>query len=171
MGTTPKYPLEFYEACLEYKAAPDVKIEIYKDRLKTEKQFEGLMFTHPTKNFNNGVICSAYKTIPTMQDKVLGQMEIAEQLRAVDESDVARLIIERHFMRDIKGNLRKFGMQEFRCVECNNKFRRPPLIGVCDKCGGKLLFTIAEGSIVKYLGPSLELAAKYQLPAYLQQTL
>jgi len=171
MGTTPKYPLEFYEACLEYKAAPDVKIEIYKDRLKTEKQFEGLMFTHPTKNFNNGVICSAYKTIPTMQDKVLGQMEIAERLRAVDESDVARLVIERHFMRDIKGNLRKFSTQQFRCSSCNEKFRRPPLIGICTKCGGKLLFTVTEGSVTKYLEPSINLAEKYNLPVYLKQSL
>ena len=62
-------------------------------------------------------------------------------------------------------------MQQFRCVGCNEKYRRPPLSGICLKCGGKLLFTIAEGSIVKYLEPSIELARKYKLPAYLQQTL
>ncbi len=129
------------------------------------------MFTHDTSNLNSGVTCSAYKSIPNMMDKVRGQMAIAEQLRAVQEADVARLVIERHFMRDIKGNLRKFGMQEFRCVDCNTKFRRPPLVGVCDHCGGKLLFTIAEGSIVKYLAPSLELAERYALPPYLQQVL
>ncbi len=171
MDTTAKYPLEFYEACLEYKAAPDVKIEIYKDRLNTEGQFEGLMFTHPTKNLNNGVICSAYKTIPTMQDKVLGQMEIAERLRSVDQSDVARLVVERHFMRDIKGNLRKFSTQQFRCSSCNEKFRRPPLVGICTKCGGKLLFTVTEGSVIKYLEPSISLAEKYDLPVYLKQSL
>ena len=62
-------------------------------------------------------------------------------------------------------------MQQFRCVVCNEKYRRPPLAGKCLKCDGKLLFTIAEGSVVKYLESSLNLAKKYKLPAYLQQTL
>ena len=98
-------------------------------------------------------------------------MEIVERLRAVDESDVARLVIERHFMRDIKGNLRKFSTQQFRCSSCNEKFRRPPLIGICTKCGGKLLFTVTEGSVIKYLEPSINLAEKYNLPVYLKQSL
>jgi DNA polymerase II large subunit len=107
-----------------------------------------------------------------MQEKVLGQMQIAEKLRAVDADDVARLIIERHFMRDIKGNLRKFSMQSFRCVNCNEIFRRPPLTGKCTKCpGGKIIFTISEGSVIKYMRPAMDLARKYNLPAYLQQTL
>ncbi|MFC1741273.1 hypothetical protein ACFL3V_01935 [Nanoarchaeota archaeon] len=62
-------------------------------------------------------------------------------------------------------------MQEFRCVVCNEKFRRPPLLGKCTKCGGKILFTISEGSIVKYLEPSISLAEKYDLPTYLKQSL
>ena len=109
--------------------------------------------------------------IPSMQDKVLGQMKIAEKLRAVDADDVARLVIERHFMRDIKGNLRKFSMQSFRCVNCNEIYRRPPLCGKCTKCNGKIIFTIAEGSIKKYLEPAISLAKKYNLPDYLQQSL
>ena len=165
-----KYPLEFYQAAMEYKMPWDVKITKYSDWLNTEKQFEGAMFTHDTENFNNGVRCSAYKSIPSMQDKVLGQMKMAEKIRAVDENDVARLIIERHFIRDIKGNLRKFSMQQFRCVACNDKYRRPPLAGKC-KCGGKIIFTIAEGSIVKYLEPALSLAKRYNLPPYLKQSL
>ena len=61
-------------------------------------------------------------------------------------------------------------MQEFRCVDCNEKYRRPPLNGKC-RCGGKLIFTIAEGSVIKYLMPSLFLAEKYNLPSYLKQNL
>ena len=101
----------------------------------------------------------------------MSQMNLAEKLRGVDEADVARLVIEKHFIRDIKGNLRKFSMQQFRCVACNEKFRRPPLNGKCSKCWGKIIFTISEGSIVKYLEPSLSLADKYDLPTYLKQTL
>ena len=106
-----------------------------------------------------------------MEEKLKGQMELAEKIRAVDTSDVARLVIEKHFIRDIKGNLRKFSQQMFRCVNCNEKYRRPPLIGKCIKCNGKVIFTISEGSIVKYLEPAISLAAKYDLPAYLKQSL
>jgi DNA polymerase II large subunit len=166
-----EYPLEFYEQTEKYGMPWDVEVNRFGNVLKTEKQYEGMGFTHDVSDINNGVLCSSYKSIPTMKEKVFGQMDIAEKVRAVDELDVARLVIERHFVRDIKGNLRKFSMQQFRCVGCNEKYRRPPLSGICLKCGGKLLFTIAEGSIVKYLEPSIELARKYKLPAYLQQTL
>ncbi len=171
MDIVDKYPLEFYEAASEFKMPWDVKIKKVNDVLGKKEQYEGFMFTHDVEDINNCVKCSAYKRLPTMQEKVNGQMEIAEKLRAVDEMDVARLVIERHFVRDIKGNLRKFSMQQFRCVSCNEKYRRPPLLGKCVKCDGKLLFTIAQGSVVKYLQSSLDLAKKYKLPAYLQQTL
>ena len=140
-------------------------------RLNTEKQYESFGFTHDLDNLNSGARCSAYKTIPSMQDKLKGQMELAEKIRAVDTSDVARLVIDKHFIRDIKGNLRKFSQQIFRCVNCNEKYRRPPLIGKCTKCGGKIIFTISEGSIVKYLEPAISLATKYNLPSYLKQSL
>ena len=80
-------------------------------------------------------------------------------------------VIEKHFIRDTKGNLRKFSQQIFRCVNCNEKYRRPPLIGKCTKCGGKIIFTISEGSITKYLEPAISLAQKYHLPPYLVQSL
>ncbi len=165
-----EYPLELYEAALEYKQPWEVKVKRVKDVLNTDKETEGFGFTHDVSSINAGVVYSNYKKLPTMMEKVYGQMKIADQVRAVDETDVARLVIERHFIRDIKGNLRKFSMQEFRCVDCNEKYRRPPLSGVC-VCGGKLLFTISKGSVVKYLEPSLFLAEKYDLPPYLKQTL
>jgi DNA polymerase II large subunit len=62
-------------------------------------------------------------------------------------------------------------MQEFRCVACNEKFRRPPLVGKCTACGGKILFTISEGSVIKYLQPTISLAKKYNVSAYLQQAI
>jgi DNA polymerase II large subunit len=171
VDTVWRYPLEFYEACLEYKMPGEVQIETLRKRLNTPGQYEGWGFTHDTSNFNIGVRCSAYKTLPSMEDKLKGQMELAEKIRAVDESDVARLVIEKHFIRDIKGNLRKFSTQEFRCVKCNEKFRRPPLAGKCSVCGGKIIFTISEGSVIKYLEPSISLAEKYKVPNYLKQSL
>ena len=62
-------------------------------------------------------------------------------------------------------------MQQFRCVGCNSKYRRPPLHGRCGRCGGRLIFTIAEGSITKYLKPALDLARKYEVSDYLMESL
>jgi len=166
-----EYPLEFYQACEKYTYPGDFKIEKIGDRLGKENEMYDHFFTHNTSDINEGVRCSSYKSLPTMQEKVLGQMELAQKIRAVDEDDVARLVVDRHFMRDIKGNLRKFSQQEFRCSNCNSKYRRPPLVGNCLKCGGRIIFTVSEGSIIKYLEPSLSLAEKFNLSPYLQQTL
>jgi DNA polymerase II large subunit len=166
-----QYPREMYLAALEYKKPYDVSIELLEKRLNTPLQFEGMGFTHDTTDFNAGILCSAYKTLPSMEEKLQGQMALAEKVAACDESDVARLVIEKHFLRDTKGNLRKFTQQEYRCVNCNEKFRRPPLVGHCTACKGKVVFTISEGSVIKYLEPSLSLARKYNVPAYLKQDL
>lgn len=166
-----RYPLEFYEAAMQQKRTGEVKVEQLKERLGKEGQYEGMGFTHNTTNINAGIRCSAYKTLPSMQEKIRGQMDIAERVRAVDQTDVATLVIEKHFLKDIKGNLRKFSMQIFRCVKCNEKYRRPPLAGKCEKCGGKIIFTISEGSVIKYLEPSINIADKYGVHPYLRQTL
>jgi DNA polymerase II large subunit len=166
-----KYSLKFYQAAMTYKMPWEVNIKQVGDFLDTPNQYEGYGFTHRTDNINAGVLCSAYKTLPSMQDKLKGQMDLAVKIRAVDQRDVARLVIEKHFLRDIKGNLRKFSSQQFRCVACNEKYRRPPLIGKCLECDGKLLFTISEGSVIKYLEPSISLALKYDVSPYLKQSL
>ena len=98
-------------------------------------------------------------------------MELVDKIRAADTSDTARLIIERHFIKDMRGNLRKFSMQQFRCVACNEILRRPPLTGICPACGGKIIFTIHEGGIKKYLEPAIDLAKKYHLSKYIEQSL
>ena len=165
-----RYPLEFYDACNNYKMPWDIKIDQVKNHLYTERQYEKYGFTHDTTNYNAGILCSAYKTLPSMEEKLKSQMDLSVKLRAVDESDVARLVIEKHFMKDLKGNLRKYSMQQFRCVKCNEKFRRPPIKGVCSNCGGKIIFTISQGSIGKYLEPSLSLARKYHVDEYLNNS-
>ena len=148
-----------------------MKIEQIKDRLGTEDQYENMGFTHPLSDINIGVKCSSYKTLPSMEEKLKGQMEIAEKIRAVDQNNVAKLVIEKHFIKDLRGNLRKFSTQQVRCVSCNEKFRRPPLIGKCVSCSGKIIFTVSEGSVIKYLDPSLSLSRKYDVGPYLTQTL
>ncbi len=166
------YPLELYEKAEKGLHSSEVDIDTVQSRLKKgEDAFLNIGYSHDCSDFNLGVRNSAYKILPTMKDKVSNQMELVSKIRAVDTSDVARLVIERHFIRDIRGNLRKFSHQQFRCVACNEKFRRPPLTGVCTKCGGKIIFTISEGSIKKYLEPALELATNFNIPEYTKQGL
>ncbi|MDP2673028.1 MAG: DNA polymerase II large subunit [Nanoarchaeota archaeon] len=173
LGKEKSYPLELYRKA-EKKAHSSEVLEIdnIKKILRNNKDpFKGLGFTHDTENLNEGVSCSSYKLLATMQEKVQHQMELVEKLRSADTSDIARMIIERHFIRDMRGNLRGFSLQEFRCVKCNEIVRRPPLKGVCPVCKGKLIFTIHEGGIKKYLEPALDLASKYNLSPYLKQNL
>ncbi|MBI4139615.1 DNA polymerase II large subunit [Candidatus Woesearchaeota archaeon] len=165
------YQLDFYDACINYKMPWDVKVRQIKHVLRTPEQYERMFYTHETSDINEGVLCSAYKTLPTMEDKLKGQMNLAVKIRAVNAPDVARLVIDKHFLKDTKGNLRKFTTQEFRCVECNEIHRRPPLRGVCKACGGKIIFTVSEGSVTKYFEPMQSLAKKYGVSPYLQQTI
>jgi len=164
-------PLEMYRAAEEEKSPYDINLEQVKERLGGEKEFNDIWFSYDTDDINSGPLCSAYKTLPTMQEKVDAVMELSKKIRAVETRDVARLIIERHFIRDILGNLRKFSMQGFRCVGCNAKYRRPPLVGKCTRCGGKIIFTISEGSIMKYMQPALDLAREYDASPYLLESL
>ncbi len=165
------YPLELYEKAEKELHSGEVNIDTVKQRLaKNVDPYINIGFTHKTTDFNSGATCSSYKTLPTMRDKVESQMILCEKLRSVDHGDVARLIIDRHFMRDLKGNLRKFSQQNFRCSKCNTIFRRPPLGGKCD-CGGKIIFTISHGSIVKYLEPALDLTRNFNVPSYIKQDL
>jgi DNA polymerase II large subunit len=165
------YPLSLYRAAEQLKMPYDVPIKRVGQVIGTEAQYEHFGFTHDTTNFNAGVLCSSYKLLPSMGEKVDAQMDIAVKIRAVDQTDVARLIIEKHFIRDTKGNLRKFSTQEFRCVNCNEKFRRPPLSGKCTACGGKIIFTISEGSIIKYMDYSTLLSKKYNVNSYVRQVI
>src|SRR3989344_337399 len=173
LGKHELYPLELYRKAEKRLRSSEVsEVKTIKEVLKIGGDaFKGIGFTHDTENLNEGVLCSSYKLLPTMQEKVRRQMELVEKLRSADTSDVARMIIERHFIRDMRGNLRGFSTQEFRCVKCNEIVRRPPLEGACPVCRGKLIFTINEGGIKKYLEPALDLAARYNLSPYLKQNL
>ncbi|MFH0831742.1 MAG: DNA polymerase II large subunit [archaeon] len=166
-----KIPIELYRAAEKRLMPNSVKMPQIRDKIGSDEAFQNLHYTHETSDIASGTTCSAYKKLATMQEKVQKQMELVEKIRAVDTSDVATLMIQRHLIRDIRGNLRKFSMQQFRCVKCNEKYRRPSLQGNCTKCGGRIIFTISEGGIIKYLEPALQLAKKYNVPDYVKQSL
>jgi DNA polymerase II large subunit len=163
-------PLALYEAGRKMEQPSEVKISQIKDRIG-KQEFRNLWYEYEVSDINEGALCSSYKRLTSMQEKVQKQMELVEKIRAANTGDVARLVIDRHFIRDIRGNLRKFSQQQFRCSKCNDKYRRPPLAGKCLNCGGNIIFTISEGSIVKYLEPAIQLAENYSVSEYIKQSL
>ncbi|ASJ05501.1 DNA-directed DNA polymerase II large subunit [Thermococcus barossii] len=164
------YPLEFYSATYEMKSPKEIKfIERVEDRLGKPEMYEGLKFTHDTDDIGLGPKMSLYKQLGDMVEKVERQLALAERIRAVDEHHVAETIINSHLVPDLRGNLRSFTRQEFRCVKCNTKYRRPPLTGKCPKCGGKIVLTVSKGAIEKYLPTAKMLVTKYSVLDYTRQ--
>ncbi|MBU4342078.1 MAG: DNA polymerase II large subunit [Candidatus Altiarchaeota archaeon] len=164
------YPLEFYEKTWLGINPSEIKIKTVNDVLDSNP-FSGLMFTHSTGDITGPVIKSRYLKLGKMKEKVDAQLKVAEKIRAIDEKVVAELVINSHFLRDIYGNLRTFTKQKFRCVKCNASYRRVPLSGKCTKCGDRLLLTVSEGSIRKYLGISGDLCRRYNCSPYMDQRL
>jgi DNA polymerase II large subunit len=166
-------PLRFFEEAsrnADPKALTDL-VEVVLHRLGTEQILDPIGFTHEIADINTGTHESAYTQLPTMIDKMTAQLGLAEKTRAVVASDVARRVLSTHLMRDLMGNLRAFSTQRMRCMRCNAKFRRPPLKGVCPKCGGKIAMTVYRGTIEKYLDLARDLVRRYDLGTYNAQRL
>ncbi|MEM2924764.1 MAG: DNA polymerase II large subunit [Methanocellales archaeon] len=167
------YPLEFYEATLKHANPKEFegKIPTIASKLETQYKYQGFKFTHSTSDIAMGPVVSAYKTLSTMMEKMEAQLRLARRIRAVDEKDVAERVINHHFLPDIIGNLHSFSKQQMRCVKCNQKYRRPPLRGICVKCGSRIILTIHEGTVKKYLEASMKIAEEYEVSAYTKQRL
>jgi DNA polymerase II large subunit len=165
------YPLEFYEATLNYTNPKELegKIDLISRRLGTPEQYDHFMFTHSTNDIASGPLHSAYKTLGSMVEKMDAQLALGDKIRAVDASDVAERVLISHFLPDMFGNLRAFSRQSTRCLKCAAKYRRPPLTGVCPKCGGSVILTVHEGSVKKYLEVSKKVAHDYNVSSYTKQ--
>jgi len=171
VDTLARYPIDFYEATLRHEHPKELEdvMDLVSSRLGTELQYEQFGFTHDTDDISAGPKMSSYKTLKTMMDKMNSQLDLAAKIRAVDEADVAYKVIERHFLPDILGNLRAFSKQSVRCPICNITYRRIPINGKCRKCNGKLILTVHEKSVKKYLEISKKVAEKYHIPSYARQ--
>ncbi|WP_148688273.1 DNA polymerase II large subunit [Methanopyrus sp. SNP6] len=154
------YPLELYRKALEYSDAGEAEelIERLEDRLDLPR---GLQFTHDTEAIDLGPTVTRYSKLEKMEEKLEEQLDLAKRIRAVNESDVAKIVLDSHFLPDIKGNLRKFGRQKFRCSRCNAKFNVPPLSGKCPRCGSDILLTIYPATATKYLEPAKRLVEEF----------
>ncbi len=179
--TVDEYPLGFYEETLDYKEPWNLEneIQIGEDIVHSDEPFRH-GFTHDTTDVDDGPSQSEYVTLDEMSEKTSAQLGIGERIMAADEDATAELLLQKHFLPDIRGNLRSFSSQEMRCVDCNEKFRRVPLTNQtiapsgkttaeCPECGGKVLLTISEGTIRKYMQPSKDIIDEYEINPYLRQ--
>jgi DNA polymerase II large subunit len=166
----PRLPKELYEKTLEFAKPSDVLdlVDNVKKRVGTDDQYHGLMFSHNTSSIHSGPTQCLYKRLPTMKEKVEGQITLAERLRAVDQKGVVEGVLTSHFLPDMAGNLRAFSRQKVRCTKCGKKYRRMPLSGECT-CGSNLILSISKGSVMKYLEISNELSKRYPIDPYLVQ--
>ena len=165
-----QYPLRFYESASDFANPKDVEdmMDTVSKHLGTEAQYES-RFTHQTSNIAAGPLNSAYKTLGSMVEKMDAQLALARKIRAVDADDVAERVINSHFLPDMIGNLRAFSRQKVRCVKCGAKFRRPLLSDTCPKCHGRVILTVTEGSVKKYLDTSTRVATEYEVSEYTRQ--
>ncbi|MFX1315633.1 MAG: DNA polymerase II large subunit [Promethearchaeota archaeon] len=168
-----QYPLKFYEATENYVSPSKIEpiMKLVKSRLGTSEQYENLGFNIPTRDINEGPTITAYKTYESMDEKIDAQLHLAKIIKPVDAKKVAEKILSSHFNPDILGNLRKFTIQSFRCVKCNEKFRRPPLSnsGKCPKCGNNVILTVNRGGIEKYIPRALKICKDFKLDSYTKQ--
>ena len=166
-----EYPLELYEAAMAMKEPKEIEkmMDLIASRIGTEKQYEGMGFTHDTNDISNGPKYSAYTTLESMMDKMNAQLMLGKKLRAVDEKDVAVRVLNKHFMPDMIGNLRSFSTQSVRCTKCGEKYRRMTISGYCYKCHNPLNLTVHEASVKKYLEISKTIGEKYGLDSYTRE--
>lgn len=168
--TCREYPLELYEKSLVHADPKIDSIPRIENKIGKPGQFSGFGYTHETSSFDAGPKASTYVTFKSMEDKMKAQATVQGKIRAVDKKDALERVLMSHFLPDIIGNSRAFARQEFRCSKCNTKFRRVPLSGRCSKCGeAKLILTIAQGSVRKYLSIAKDLIRNHGLSAYLGQ--
>ena len=167
-----EYPLEFYEHSEKSSNPTEVLeyLDMVSKRLESPEQYEGYSFSHSSSSINLGPNESRYVTLDSMKSKAIASLELAKKTRASDASYVAEQTIEKHFIRDIIGNLRSFSTQGVRCKKCNTKYRRPPLKDTCH-CGGLLQLNISPASVAKYRQIAGEIAETYGSRKFIRQRL
>ncbi|TFG33889.1 DNA polymerase II large subunit [Candidatus Thorarchaeota archaeon] len=168
-----RYPSQFYEMVANARPPKEVEnlVDIIASRLNSPAQYEGFGFTHNTSSFDSGPKNSRYKILETMDEKLDAQLRLATLISAVDSQDVAQRVLSTHFFRDIRGNLRAYSTQKFRCLKCNRIYRRIPISGKC-VCGeSKLSLTVRQRNISKYLQVTEKIICEHHLDQYMHERL
>ena len=189
VDTMNQYPLTFYEGTMNRPVAKDATkrlgIETVEVRLeKGLNAFEGFGYTHETTDACQSPKNNPYNTLETMKEKTMMQFELGNVIRAVDNEIQAGKLINRHLIRDMRGNLRAYGQQKTRCTKCGASYRRVPIAGKCITilkkdaenpltgevedliCNHKLILTVHHGSVKKYDGLIAEIIERYGCDDY-----
>ncbi len=147
-----RIPLEFYKLAERGGHISELaeKIPTIRTLLRERKELR-MGYTHPQTDLVAHPVESSYKRYESMLDKILGQLDLADKIVAVDESFVAEKMVETHMLSDILGNMRAFLLQGFRCKRCGARYRRPPLTNSCLNCGGEISQTVFRGAVEKYV--------------------
>jgi len=187
VDTLSKYPITFYEGTMSRpvaKKAHELGIETVETRLAKGEDPFIFDFTHDTKSCNQAPPHNPYTTLESMRQKTMMQFELGNVLHSVDNKDQAGRLINRHLIRDMRGNLRAYGQQKVRCTKCGTSYRRPPIAGKCIHiikkdavnpltgetehltCDHKLILTVHQGSVKKYDGLIEDIIIKYGVDDY-----
>ena len=188
------YERQFYEATLEQPHPKDIaeSMDFVERRLGTVAAVRGYGYTHDCDRIDEGPELSAYKTLATMIDKMNGQLNLCQRLRAIDARTVASSVIRSHFLPDLRGNLNAYGRQKVRCLKCGHSYRRMPLAGQCIQaqkavgrglsahgvarnegglCNGRLALTVSEGAVRKYIEVTKHVMEVYGVDTYTRQNM
>jgi DNA polymerase II large subunit len=189
VDTMNQYPISFYEGTMNRPAAKEATkslgIETVEVRLKKGlNAFEGFGYTHETTDACQSPKNNPYNTLESMKEKTMLQFELGNVIRAVDNKIQAGKLINRHLIRDMRGNLRAYGQQKTRCTKCGASYRRVPIAGKCittlEKdaenpltgeiedliCNHKLILTVHHGSVKKYDGLIAQIIEQYGCDDY-----
>ena len=184
-----QYPIKFYEATQDTpkpQMAKESGVEFVKCRLGSDTESRGFGFTHDTDDCSDGPKNNPYNTLDSMRLKTMAQFALGTTLYSVDNKDQSSRLIDRHLIRDMRGNLRAYGQQKVRCTKCGTSYRRPPITGECNQivdtkvdpftneevevmCPGNLILTVTKGSVAKYDGLMNELVEKYGCNEYIKE--
>ena len=183
------YSKAFYEGTKSQPHPSELEdiVDLVDGRVGGVGEVRGYGWTHDSGELDAGPQNSSYKTLETMEDKMLAQLAIGRQLRSVSAARVASQVIESHFLPDLRGNLMAFTRQKVRCVKCAHSYRRMPLAGKCIQttsssgiglgtsqeggtlCGGNVVLTVSEGAVRKYIKITSEVMDTYGVDDYTKQ--
>ena len=183
------YSKAFYEGTKSQPHPSELEdiVDLVDNRVGTVGEIRGYGWTHDSGELDSGPVNSAYKTLKTMEDKMLAQLAIGRRLRSVSAARVASQVIESHFLPDLRGNMMAFTRQKVRCVKCSHSYRRMPLAGKCIQttssrglglgtsqeggalCGGNVVLTVSEGAVRKYIKITSDVIERYGVDDYTKQ--
>ncbi len=171
MEVVGEFPPEFYDATYKFEDPSKMKsvISTVESELSKGIKYPYIGYLIPTSHAYGGPLQTTYRKLNKMSQKMEAHFSLENKIKAVDKEDALSRVISSHFLRDIVGNLRKFGQQTFRCTKCNAKYRRPPISGKCLICGGPIQLTVHKGTVLKYLAPTLDLIKRHGVEGYLSQ--